>query len=121
MQGFSGGASIVYRSTKIGLDTILDRDKYKHAVRKSKIICTLGPNCDSEEMLGKLLDSGMNIARCTPTICDLTLLFANVQCVRDSMSCVLPTVSAHGDCSGNAVSDARILDLTNLGGVACLA
>lgn len=56
----------MYRSTKIGLDTILDRDKYKHAVRKCKIICTLGPQCDSEEMLGKLLDAGMNVARCVP-------------------------------------------------------
>eukprot|EP00892_Ulva_mutabilis_P005713 jgi/Ulvmu1/3513/UM162_0020.1 len=62
-QGFHDGSSIVYRSTKIGLDTILDRDKYKHIVRKCKIICTLGPQCDSEEMLGKLLDAGMDVAR----------------------------------------------------------
>ena len=37
--------------------------KYKNIVRKTKILCTMGPKCWSEEMLGKLLDAGMNIAR----------------------------------------------------------
>ena len=32
-------------------------------MRKTKIICTAGPACWSEEMLGKLLDAGMNILR----------------------------------------------------------
>ncbi len=32
-------------------------------VRKTKIVCTLGPACWSEEGLGALLDAGMNIAR----------------------------------------------------------
>ncbi len=32
-------------------------------MRKTKIIATLGPATDSPEMLGKLLDGGMNIAR----------------------------------------------------------
>jgi len=31
--------------------------------RKTKIVCTLGPACWSEEGLGKLLDAGMNVAR----------------------------------------------------------
>jgi pyruvate kinase len=53
----------MYRSTKIGLDTLLDTEKFKHIVRKTNIICTLGPACSSEPMLGKLLDAGMNVAR----------------------------------------------------------
>ena len=32
-------------------------------MRKTKIVCTLGPACESEEMLGKMLDAGMNVAR----------------------------------------------------------
>ena len=32
-------------------------------VRKTKIICTLGPSVESEEMIGKLIDAGMNAAR----------------------------------------------------------
>jgi pyruvate kinase len=31
--------------------------------RRTKIICTLGPACWSEENLGTLMDAGMNVAR----------------------------------------------------------
>ncbi len=31
--------------------------------RKTKIVCTIGPSCWSQENLGELLDAGMNIAR----------------------------------------------------------
>ena len=32
-------------------------------IRKTKIVCTMGPACWSEETLGRLIDAGMNIAR----------------------------------------------------------
>jgi pyruvate kinase len=32
-------------------------------LRKTKIVCTIGPACDSEEMLKKMMLSGMNVAR----------------------------------------------------------
>src|SRR5262245_34404752 len=32
-------------------------------MRRTKIIATLGPATDSPEMLGKLVDAGMNVAR----------------------------------------------------------
>ena len=32
-------------------------------MRKTKIVCAIGPACRSKEMLGELLDAGMNVAR----------------------------------------------------------
>ncbi|PKK98325.1 MAG: pyruvate kinase [Tenericutes bacterium HGW-Tenericutes-2] len=31
--------------------------------RKTKIICTVGPSIDNDEMIGKMIDAGMNVAR----------------------------------------------------------
>lgn len=49
--------------SQVGLDTLLDTKKYENVRRKTKILCTMGPKCWSEEMLGQLLDAGMNVAR----------------------------------------------------------
>ncbi len=32
-------------------------------MKKTKIVCTIGPKTESEEMLTKLLDAGMNVMR----------------------------------------------------------
>ena len=32
-------------------------------MRKTKIVCTLGPACNTKEMLLKMIDAGMNVAR----------------------------------------------------------
>ncbi|MGL5541969.1 MAG: pyruvate kinase, partial [Fusobacteriaceae bacterium] len=32
-------------------------------MKKTKIVCTIGPKTQSEEMLEKLLDAGMNVMR----------------------------------------------------------
>ncbi|MEI4948465.1 pyruvate kinase, partial [Aeromonas caviae] len=29
-------------------------------MKKTKIVCTIGPKTESKEMLGKMLDAGMN-------------------------------------------------------------
>jgi len=52
--------TIAYRSTKVGLDLITSPVTVP---RKTKIVCTLGPACWSEEGLASLLDAGLNVAR----------------------------------------------------------
>src|SRR6266545_4161375 len=32
-------------------------------IRRTKIVCTIGPSSDSEEMIAKLIAAGMNVAR----------------------------------------------------------
>lgn len=32
-------------------------------MKKTKIVCTIGPKTESEEMLSKMLDAGMNVMR----------------------------------------------------------
>jgi hypothetical protein len=47
-------------STQVNLDLI---SSPINTPRKTKIVCTLGPSCWSEENLGALMDAGMNVAR----------------------------------------------------------
>ena len=55
-------------------------------MRKTKIICTLGPSTDKDGVLRELVASGMNVARFNFShraerfeICHFTLCFVNVQ------------------------------------------
>lgn len=36
---------------------------HPHRTNLTKIVCTIGPNTNSPEMLAKLLDAGMNVCR----------------------------------------------------------
>ncbi len=49
------------RTTAISLSDVLDHSA--SSVRKTKVVCTLGPSCWSEEGMAKLLDAGMDVAR----------------------------------------------------------
>lgn len=51
---------IVFMRSQVGLDLITSPVK---SPRKTKIVCTLGPACWSEEGLSALIDAGMNVAR----------------------------------------------------------
>ena len=33
-------------------------------MRKTKVVCTLGPSTDDEKVLEQLIEEGMNVARC---------------------------------------------------------
>jgi len=51
---------ILFTRSQVGLDLITSPVK---SPRKTKIVCTLGPACWSEEGLVALIDAGMNVAR----------------------------------------------------------
>eukprot|EP00798_Chlamydomonas_sp_ICE-L_P001363 gene1363-32726_t len=57
---YVGEDTIAYRSTKVGLDLICEPID---SPRKTKLFCTMGPACWSEEGIAKLLEAGMNVAR----------------------------------------------------------
>ena len=42
---------------------ILHNLKTKTVMKKTKIVCTIGPKTESEEMLTKMLEAGMNVMR----------------------------------------------------------
>jgi len=48
-------------SNRIRFQNIFEQINLDH--RKTKIICTLGPSCWDIDMLVKMLDAGMNVAR----------------------------------------------------------
>jgi pyruvate kinase len=56
-------STLSMRTTAISLQDILDENPADLPPRKTKIVCTLGPACWSEEGLGELLDAGLNVAR----------------------------------------------------------
>eukprot|EP00961_Rhodomonas_salina_P233284 3152507-Rhodomonas_salina.3 len=54
-----GPTTFSSRGTRTSMANLLQEQK---TIRKTKIVCTMGPKCWEEDMLGKLLDAGMNIA-----------------------------------------------------------
>lgn len=57
-------------------------------MRKTKIVCTIGPACNTKEMLLKMIDAGMNVARLNMshgTYDELEKLFATIkEAIRES-------------------------------------
>ena len=58
---YSGVDTISLKSTKVSLQTVCE--PLRRAVRKTKIVCTMGPKCWDEETLVNLMRAGMNVAR----------------------------------------------------------
>ncbi len=50
--------------------------------RKTKIICTVGPAIDTEEMIGKMIDAGMNVARLNFSHADHDEHLARIKMIR---------------------------------------
>lgn len=55
------GSTPTLHGAYITLDTVRRKTDVRN--RRTKIICTLGPACWSEENLSILMDAGMNVAR----------------------------------------------------------
>mmetsp|Transcript_10996 Transcript_10996/g.16389 ORF Transcript_10996/g.16389 Transcript_10996/m.16389 type:complete len:92 (+) Transcript_10996:64-339(+) len=72
------------RGSGVTLDTIFSETNV--VSRKTKIVCTLGPACWSVEMLGTLIDSGMNVARLNFSHGDHETHSATLQRLRKALS-----------------------------------
>ena len=59
----STAKTLTLRTTAISMADILDPTGGLNLHRKTKIVCTLGPSCWSEEGLATLLAAGMDVAR----------------------------------------------------------
>lgn len=55
------------------------------SIRKTKVICTLGPSCWDVDMLVKMLDAGMNVARLNFSHGDHKAHGQSVQNLRDAL------------------------------------
>ena len=53
--------------------------------RRTKIVCTLGPSCNEVEMLVKMIDAGMNVARLNFSHGDHKSHGQNVQNLKDAL------------------------------------
>ena len=58
--GYQGMDTFTQKSVKVSMNLVCEPT---FSVRKTKILGTMGPKCNSEEMMGRLLDEGLNIAR----------------------------------------------------------
>jgi len=72
-------------------------------MRKTKIIATLGPATDSPEMLGKLIDAGMNIARLNMSHAPHDWVRRVVKDIRDLASAKRKAVGILMDTQGPAI------------------
>ncbi len=52
-------------------------------IRKTKIICTVGPAIDTKEMLSKMIDAGMNVARLNFSHADHAEHLARIKVIRE--------------------------------------
>ncbi|KAI3918494.1 hypothetical protein MKX01_041814 [Papaver californicum] len=63
----NGSPNLVERKFSFGLHSTdsnyEDRTALVNAQRKTKIVCTIGPSTDTREMIWKLAEAGMNVAR----------------------------------------------------------
>lgn len=55
-------------------------------MKKTKIVCTIGPKTESEEMLTKMLDAGMNVMRLNFSHGDYAEHGQRIQNLRNVMS-----------------------------------
>src|SRR5436309_11900542 len=71
--------------------------------RRAKIVCTLGPACDSPEGLANLIDAGMDVARFNFSHGSHDEHGARLTRLRDASSAKKKAVAALGDLCGPKV------------------
>ena len=78
--------------------------------KKAKIICTIGPACDSEEMLTKLTEAGMNIARLNFSHGDHDTHLKNIESMRRLSKELDKPVAILQDLQGPKIRVGKLID-----------
>src|SRR5262245_26590358 len=68
--------------------------------KKTKIVCTIGPASQSQEVLAQLIAAGMNVARVNFSHGDLATHRATIANVRAAARAAAATVAIFGDLPG---------------------
>ena len=58
-------------------------------MRKTKIVCTVGPACNTKEMLLKMIDAGMNVAR-------INMSHGNHDTLKDTFATIREAIAESG-------------------------
>ena len=83
-------------------------------IRRTKLVCTLGPACDSEEGLGALIDAGMDVARFNFSHGTHEEQAARFHCLRKVSEAKKKNVAALQDLCGPKIRTGVVKDLFEL-------
>lgn len=81
-------------------------------MKKTKIVCTIGPKTESEEMLAKMLDAGMNVMRLNFSHGDYAEHGQRIQNLRNVMSKTGKTAAILLDTKGPEIRTMILLSFT---------
>jgi pyruvate kinase len=85
VEAHSQAKTLSLRSTVIDLPMLFESST---PVRKTKVLASLGPVSNNKEMIGKLIDAGMDVARFNLAMTDMAEIKGTIELVRQVRSLV---------------------------------